>query len=671
MRDAEATFPVNAVAPQRVVDLHGGVRRAIRAARTHLLSLQRPDGHWCGRLEADTVLESEFLLLMRFLGREDEARNARAAASIRRRQLPEGGWAIYPGGTAEVSASVKAYFVLKLQGDPAEAEHMRRARRAILDLGGLEAVNTYTKVYLAVFGQVPWDACPAIPPEMVLLPPWFPVELNDMSSWSRGIFVPLSVVWAHRPVRPVPPAAAIPELRASRPNGGQGEPPRLQDPGVRLWRAVFAGTDAGLKLLDEAGLRPLRRRALRAAERWILDRQPHTDGLGAIFPAIVNAVMALRCLGYPAEHPTVRHELEGLEKLVVDDGETLRLQPTLSPVWDTAQSLNALLASGLSPDHPALLRGAAWLLEREVRRPGDWRARNPRGGIGGWYFEYANEFYPDCDDTAEVLKALAGVRPADPELQERVRAARRRGLAWLASMQNDDGGWAAFDRNCALEPLAHVPFADHNAMLDPSWEDVTSRVLETLALEGHDLRVPIVRRGVDFLLSRQEEDGTWYGRWGCNYIYGTWLALQGLRGVGVDLREERFRRSVTWLCERQNADGGWGETLASYEDPRLKGRGRSTASQTAWAVLGLVAAGEADSEVALGGVEHLLRTRRLDGSWQDAAWTGTGFPGVFYLRYHLYDDYFPLLALASWRQASSAGSEGGGGFGCDAMRPTG
>jgi len=638
-------------APSREPDL-ASVEEAIRRSRESLLSLQADDGHWCGELEADSVLESEYIMLLRFLGREDGERARKAAERIRRLEHPDGGWAIFPGGEPEVSATVKAYFALKLLGDDPDAPHMRRARRRALERGGVEATNTYTKIYLAMFGQYPWSKCPAIPPEIMLLPRWFFVNVNEMSSWSRGIFVPLSVVWAYRPVRTVPDRARIDELYVP------GEGARAadeDDPAERYWRAFFETVDRGLKALERSrALRPLRAPALRFAERWIRDRLEESDGLGAIFPAILNTILAFHLLGYREDHPVLERQFAALEKLLIEEDDHLRIQPALSPVWDTAQTMSALVASGLRRDHPALTEGAEWLLEREVRRSGDWVYNNPEVEPGGWYFEYANEFYPDCDDTAEVLLALDRVEPTDPELEEGIGAARERGMRWLLSMQNEDGGWAAFDRGCDKEFLAHVPFADHNAMLDPSCEDITGRVLELLAGEGFDRSHPAVVGGVRFLREAQCEDGSWYGRWGCNYIYGTWLALRGLAAVGEDMSRDRYRRAVRWLESCQNPDGGWGETLASYSDPARKGEGHSTASQTAWALMGLLAAGCRDSGSVRRGLDYLLRTQREDGSWEDEYWTGTGFPEVFYLRYHLYDDYFPLLALAAYLDARRA-----------------
>lgn len=660
------------------------VAGAVEGARSHLLSLQREDGHWCGELEADSVLESEYIVLLHFLGRSDGEDARKAAEEIRRRQNPDGAWSIYPQGPDDVSASVKAYLSLKLAGDDPDAPHMRRARRTILEEGGIEATNTYTKIYLALLGQYEWGRCPAIPPEMVLLPDDFYFNLSSISSWSRGIFVPLSVVWAYRPVRPVPPHAEVDELRAggrgraggsgrddegavgghARSNGrGSLDLPgpsgkwkaRAEDAGeqaiVQFWQRFFHATDRFLKALERRGVTPFRERALQAAEDWILERIEDSDGLGAIFPAIVNAVMALRLRGYGEDHPAVSSQLEALEKMTIREEETLRIQPALSPVWDTAQAMVALREAGVPGDHPSLLEGAEWLLEREVRRPGDWAANDVDAEPSGWYFEYANAFYPDCDDTAEVLQALGAVEAPDPELRRRIRRARERGLSWLLAMQNEDGGWAAFDRGCGHNvALTCVPFADHNAMLDPSCADITGRVLELLADEGFGRTDGPVERAVEFLRREQLEDGSWYGRWGCNYIYGTCFALRGLAAVGEDMNRPRYRRAAAWLKSAQNEDGGWGEPLGTYTDPSLKGEGPSTAAQTAWAVLGLDAAGEASSPELRRGVEYLLRTRDEDGSWTDRWWTGTGFPEVFYLRYDYYDDYFPLLALSACRE---------------------
>jgi squalene-hopene/tetraprenyl-beta-curcumene cyclase len=621
---------------------HRGARRspltrATEAAQGWLLAAQAEDGHWCGELEGDTILETEYVILLHFLGRLDDPRVAKAARYVRSRQLPAGGWAIYPGGPPEVSASVKAYFVLKIAGDDPEAPHLRRARQTILDLGGIDACNSFTKIYLSICGQYDWWDCPAVPPEMMLLPRWLYFNLYEMSSWSRGIVVPLSIVWALRPVRPVAPEHGIAELRpaartapatstaatpatassaAGNPPGAAGArraPASLRNLALggasRFWRIFFHQLNHLLKAAERLSVRPFRRRALARAEAWVLERLEDSDGLGAIFPPIVNTIFALCCLGYDGDHPVVRGQLAELEKLEIEEDGALRLQPCFSAVWDTALALHALADLGEQgiAGTPEALEGARnWLLDREIQRTGDWSVKAPGATPGGWCFEYRNAFYPDCDDTAEVLTALSGL-PGGVE-----EPAARRGLAWLLAMQNDDGGWGAFDRDCDKQILTHVPFADHNALLDPSTADVTGRVVDSLCRLGLAPADPPLRRAVAFLRAEQETDGTWYGRWGCNYIYGTWLVLRALarcdaapsaRRAGLAVTADAScRRAAEWLLSCQNADGGWGESPRSYDDPTQKGIGPSTAAQTAWALMALFATGFAATPAAERGV---------------------------------------------------------------------
>jgi len=631
------------------------VRNAVEAAQRYLLSIQAPDGHWCGELEGDTILESEYALTLHFLGRSGDSRFKKLAEHLRRKQLPGGGWAIYEGGTAEVSSSVKAYFVLKLAGDDPNAPHMTRAREVILSLGGIDACNSFTRIYLAIFGQCSWDDCPAVPPEIVLLPDSGVFNIYKMSSWSRAIVVPLSVIWASKPSCPVPDFAAIPELHVPR-EAGAPVPLVGRTRRERTWRRFFTTVDATLKRLEQAGLTPLRKKALAACESWIHERLALSDGLGAIFPPIINTILAFRCLGYAADDPRVTRQVRELEKLELEDEDTIHLQPCLSPVWDTALAIVALSDAGLPADDPALLNAARWLLEREVKSVGDWKKACPEAQTGGWYFEYANEWYPDADDTAQVLMALARVRfPGEAEDLAR-QGAVARGQAWMLAMQNKDGGWGAFDKDCDNEVLTFIPFADHNAMIDPSCEDITGRTLEALHAIGVPAGDPTVRRAASYLERRQHGDGTWYGRWGCNYIYGSWLALRGLLHAGEDLRERRFQRAADWLRAHQNGDGGWGELPASYDDPSLKGCGPSTPSQTAWALMALFATGDRDSDSVRRGIEYLLSLQAYDGTWKEEHWTGTGFPKVFYLRYHLYAIYFPLWALSLYAREEAAGA---------------
>jgi len=652
MRHSESSGAVAMVPVPSVTEAPGTrLRRAVEAARESLLELQHEDGHWCAELEGDSILGSEYVLCLHFLGRADEKRVTKAASYVRQRQLAEGGWAIYPGGGADVSASVKAYLVLKLAGDDPEAPHMTRARETILGLGGIDACNSFTRIYLAIFGQYPWSQCPAVPPEIVLLPRWLYFNLYAMSSWSRAIVVPLAMIWAYRPCRELPEHARIPELRV---RGGKPAHPAVDGLRGHLWSAFFRLVNVANHVFEALRIRPWRRRALARAEAWILERLEKSDGLGAIFPPIINTLIALRCHGYPLDHPAMRRQLRELEKLEIEDGDTLRVQPCKSPVWDTTLALNALLESGLAADHPAAQRAARWMVAKEVREPGDWKLIDPEAPVGGWYFEYANEFYPDCDDTAEVLKCLEKVPLAHEREEAGRRAALARGQAWLLSMQNGNGGWAAFERDCTRKVLTYIPFADHNAMIDPPTVDITARSIEALHALGMERGEPAIERGIRFLFDEQESDGSWYGRWGCNYLYGTWLALRGLSAAGHDVREPRVRRAAEWIRRHQNADGGWGELPASYEDPRRKGQGPSTAAQTAWALMGLFFSGDHTSPAARRGVDYLLARQRPDGTWHDEYWTGTGFPRVFYLRYHLYALYFPLQALGLYEEYMAA-----------------
>ncbi len=627
------------------------------AARTTgwLLERQHPDGHWCAELEGDTILESEYVLLLAFLGREDSDVARRAARYLVEKQLPDGGWAMYPGGRADVSGSVKAYFALKLTGHDPQAEPMQRARRAILDGGGADAVNSFTRYYLALLGQIPYDLCPAVPPEIVLAPKWFPVNLYAVSAWSRTIIVPLSVMSACRPVRQIEPARGIRELFRAEPEDW----PPLRRPGalgpdpLLSWARLFRGVDAGLRWCQRRGLTPLRRRALEAARQWMLERCEAGDGLGAIFPPIVWSIIALRCLGCADQSDEVRECHRQLESLILEDQATgsIRLQPCKSPVWDTAITLRALQSAGLDRAGPEASRAASWLLAREIRRPGDW-AQTVRAEPGGWCFEYRNDFYPDVDDTIMVLMALQGQLPAPPGAAAGATAAAiDRGRRWILAMQNLDGGWGAFDRNNDRRFLCYVPFADHNAMIDPSTPDLAGRTLECLAALGYRVGHPAIDRGVAFLRRTQQSDGAWYGRWGVNYIYGTWQGLVGLADVGLPLSDPAIQAGAAWLLKHQQPCGGWGESADSYAEAALAGQGPPTASQTAWALLGLSAAGLAEHPAVYRGIRYLLESQQSDGSWQESQFTGTGFPLVFYLRYHAYPIYFPLLALGRWLNA--------------------
>jgi squalene-hopene/tetraprenyl-beta-curcumene cyclase len=669
------------------------VGAAIERTTHWLLSQQDLEGYWVGELEGDTILESEYILLLTFLGRGQSDVAYRAARYMLEKQLPSGGWAIYPGGPLEISASVKAYFALKITGHSPEAEYMARAREAILAAGGAERVNSFTRYYLALLGVLSYRQCPAVPPELMLIPRWCPFNIYEMSAWSRTILVPLSLLWAHQPSVTLTEEQGIRELFHGRPEDLPLTMPkseqvdRLKKKTWIDWDAFFRRVDQGLKLIEKLRLRPFRRTAIRRASRWMLERFEKSDGLGAIFPPIVWSVVALKCLGYPDDSPEVSSQLTELEKLCIHEGDTTRLEPCKSPVWDTAIATIALREAGLSSDHPAIGRAIRWLLSKEVRRRGDWSTRRPGQEPAGWYFEFNNEFYPDVDDTCMVLialarclgrespeswtaeflvgdwssngssedaalvtargdssrSALAEVEGLTPMLQ-----AIRRGLRWILTMQSRDGGWGAFDADNTREIFTRVPFADHNAMIDPSTADLTARMLEMLADVGLASDHTSIRRALSFVWSEQESDGAWYGRWGVNYLYGTWQVLVGLVAIGVSPDDLRIRRAAEWLKAKQQGIGGWGETAQSYDDPSLRGSGPATASQTAWALMGLMAAGETDSPEVRRGIDYLLETQRDDGTWDEPWFTGTGFPRVFYLKYHLYRIYFPLMALGRY-----------------------
>jgi squalene-hopene/tetraprenyl-beta-curcumene cyclase len=580
----------------------------------------------------------------------DHHRAARLANYIRRKQLPDGGWNIYPGGPSEINASVKAYVALQIAGDSPEAPHMARARCQIHDLGGVEVTNSYTRLYLALCGALPWSYVPAIPPELILLPSWFFLNIYSMSSWTRAIVVPLMLVYARKPRWDLPPNCGVQELF----HDPSGRIPAFEWDSRRVsWHNFFLLLDRLFKWHEKLPWKPLRRRAMRRAQQWLLEHLERSEGLGAIFPAMVNSVLALRALGYSADDPLTARELGHLARYEIEEGDTLRLQPCVSPVWDTAVTMFSLQEAGLPPDHPALVKAASWLLDRQVMGGGDWQVNNPGVDPGGWAFEYRNDFYPDVDDTGFVLMALQRVAYPDPA---RLEQAVRCGTAWVLSMQNRDGGWGAFDRDNDSTILTRVPFADHNAMIDPSTGDLTARVLEYLGRLGWPASHPVIQRAVRFLERDQTREGAWYGRWGVNYLYGTSGALRALESVNLQ-KEPASRRAAAWLRAVQNPDGGFGETCASYDDPELKGRGPSTPSQTAWGLIGLLAAGEISEPAVRQAVGYLLEQQRENGAWAESAFTGAGFPRVFYLRYHLYRNVFPLYALARFRNLLSSASD--------------
>ncbi|HZQ93174.1 MAG TPA: squalene--hopene cyclase [Terriglobales bacterium] len=651
----------------KIDDMRSRVAAAADASRRFLFSLQSEEGYWCGELEADATLESDYILLHTLLGTGAEGRMRAAANWILRHQNTDGGWSLYPGGPSNISASVKAYFALKLAGYKADHPALGRAREKVLELGGVTQVNTFTKIYLCFFGQYDYDAVPAIPPEIVLFPKWFWFNLYEISSWSRAILVPLAIAYAKKPFKKIPDEMGVEELY--RPGTRTRSGMRLPwDKKLVSWRNFFLVADRMTHMFERVHVRPLRSIALKVAERWMLERMEMSDGLGAIFPGIMNSIIALRCLGYSLDDPQLIRALDEFENLGIEEpGDpaasdearrepTFRMQPCKSPVWDTAYALFALAESGVSSRDPRLLKAADWLLSKEVRHKGDWAVKARNVEPGGWYFEFNNEFYPDVDDSAMVLLALERVDNPRERYQHEVA---QRAIAWIYAMQCKDGGWASFDKDNDRMVFQHIPFADHNAMLDPATVDITGRVLEMLAAYGHNRDEKQIERALTFIRKQQESDGSWFGRWGVNYLYGTMQVLRGLDAIGVDHHEPFVQQAAEWVRMVQNHDGGWGETCGSYDDPNTKGAGPSTPSQTAWAVLALLAAGDTRSDSITRGVAYLLKTQKKDGAWRVPDYTGTGFPRVFYLKYHLYEIYFPLLALTAYAKALGSAEAGG------------
>ncbi len=619
------------------------IQTAICRAQENLLRLQHEEGFWVGELMVDCTLCADYILFMHWAGKIDLVLQEKCVAHIRARQLPDGGWNIYHGGPSEVNASIKAYFALKLAGHQPGEAWMGEARAVILRLGGIPRMNTYGKLYLALLGQFPWKYLPTIPVEIMLFPKWLFFNLWEMSSWSRAMLIPLAIINHHKPTRQLPAEKCLHELY---PAGTEGTDLSLdQDARFFTWRNFFLRVDSVFKKFRVMGIKPLRRLALEKAEQWMTERMGEgSDGLAAVFPAMLNAIIALKTLGYPESNTLLQKAVRDFEGLFVDDPQDFRIQPCLSPIWDTAINLIALLESGMPADHPAVRRGSEWLVSKEVRVKSDWWVKNPHHEASGWAFEFNNVHYPDTDDTAMVLMAL---RLAKVGEEGKLREVFDRALPWLLSFQCRDGGWGAFDKEVTQRWLEDIPFADHNAILDPTCSDLTGRTLELLGYVGFDRASTCVREALRHLRETQEDDGSWYGRWGVNYIYGTWQVLRGLRAIGEDMQQDWVVRARVWLASCQNEDGGWGETCATYDDPTLKGIGDSTPSQTAWALMGLLAATDPDCAAIHRGVDYLTRTQNRDGSWDEPQTTGTGFPKVFYLKYDMYRNNWPLLALAT------------------------
>jgi squalene-hopene/tetraprenyl-beta-curcumene cyclase len=622
---------------------------AMSAAAESMLRQQHREGWWCGELEADSSLEADAIMMDFYLGEPNLERVRKMANCIREEQTAEGGWCMYPGGQPNINLIIKSYFALRLAGVPENDPALVKARKLALDLGGVEAANSFTRIYLCFFGQYSWNDVPALPPEILLLPNFAYINLYEVSAWSRAILVPLSIIYSFQPKKKPPHGVSLKPLFLEQDTRRTslflpGEP-------LHSWKSIIHAADRTLSVLEQKKWTPLRKKALKKAEQWLVEHLENSDGLGAIYPAMMNAIIAMDCLGYDRNSGPLRHELDEFWKLGIEEGETFRMQPCVSPVWDTALAAFATnecmrAAEGAEAQHEALQRGADWLISKQVLRTGDWAVKNPAVAPGGWCFEFANDPYPDVDDTAMVLLALSRIRTHDTIRQQQ---SMRRGLAWLLSMQNADGGWSSFDKDNNKQVLTQVPYADHNAMLDPSAADITGRVLEMLGSLGYGPTFPPAERAIDYLRRQQESEGCWFGRWGVNYIYGTCFALRGLAAIGYDMTEGTCMQAAEWIRSLQNADGGWGETADSYHRPELRGIGPSTAAQTAWALMAIFSTGDYYSESAVRGVKYLLDHQR-DGGWEDVTWTGTGFPKVFYLKYHLYSHYFPMLALAEYHR---------------------
>jgi squalene-hopene/tetraprenyl-beta-curcumene cyclase len=605
-----------------------GVDAALARACEALRRLQHSHGWWKGELETNVTIDAEDLLLRSFLGVLTPSQAAGTARWIRSKQRSDGTWATFYEGPPDLSTTVEAWAALRLAGDRADAAHMRKAAEFVLDAGGVEASRVFTRVWMALFGLWPWEQLPVIPPELVLLPARVPLNIYDFGCWARQTIVPLAIVGSYRPVRALP--FGIDELRTG---AAVARPAPFPS-----WKWAFAQADRALHGYERRPLRALRRLALARAEQWIVQRQEADGGWGGIQPPWVYSLIALQLRGYPLDHPVMRAGIAGFDGFTVEDHEGRRLEACQSPVWDTALAVTALADAGAGADDPAVLSAAAWLLGEEVRGRGDWAVRRPNLAPGGWAFEFANVNYPDIDDTAEVGLALLRAGAGSS-------AAVARGRDWVLGMQSRDGGWGAFDADNTRALCRELPFCDFGELIDPPSADVTAHVVEFLA--AVDGPRAAIDAGADWLLRAQERDGSWFGRWGANHVYGTGAVVPALVAAGVPGSSRPVQRAVEWLHRQQNDDGGWGEDLRSYRDDRWRGRGASTASQTAWALLALLAAGDASQAVARG-VAWLVTAQRPDGTWDEPWFTGTGFPGDFYINYHLYRLVFPVVALGRY-----------------------
>ncbi|MBD2246006.1 squalene--hopene cyclase [Nostoc sp. FACHB-888] len=621
------------------------VADAIAASQQYLLSIQNPAGYWWAELESNVTITAEVVLLHKIWGTDQGRPLHKVEAYLRQQQRQHGGWELYYGDGGELSTSVEAYMALRLLGVSATDPAMIRAQAFILQRGGISKTRIFTKLHLALIGCYNWRGIPSLPPWLMLLPKAFPVNIYEMSSWARSSTVPLLIVCDRKPVFITNPTINLDELYAEGVDQVRWELPQSGD-----WTDLFLTLDQGFKLAESLNLVPFRQEGIKAAEKWILERQEATGDWGGIIPAMLNSMLALRCLDYHRSDPIVERGLQAIDNFAIETENSYRVQPCVSPVWDTAWAMRALIESGFAPDYPAVVKAGEWLLQKQILDYGDWAVKNHQGKPGAWAFEFDNRFYPDVDDSAVVVMALHLVKLPNEKIKQ---AAIARALNWIASMQCKPGGWAAFDLDNDQDWLNSIPYGDLKAMIDPNTADVTARVVEMLGACDLSIDSYNLERSLTYLLREQETEGCWFGRWGVNYIYGTSGVLSALALIDPQKHKLSIERGAAWLIRCQNPDGGWGETCRSYDDPSLKGKGNSTASQTAWALIGLLAAGEATGQLALKvierGIDYLVATQQPDGTWFEADFTGTGFPCHFYLKYHMYQQYFPLIALGRYQ----------------------
>lgn len=615
-------------------ELEGAIRRTV----DHYLHSQHTDGYWCAELESNVTITSEYTMLLTLIDRLDVLKARRVAKYLIQQQNVNGSWGLFHGHDGDLSSTVEAYFALKLVGEQPDSEPMTRARRYILERGGVECARVFTKIWLALFGQYRWDDIPSMPVELILLPSGCYFNIYEFSSWARGTIVPLSVVLSIRPTHPLPSSKTIPELYCTCPSSANKRFPSYT-------HKLFYLFDRIAKALERHPIPILHERAMKAAEEWIFDHQEESGDWAGIQPPMVYSILALFYRGYPLDHPVIVQGLKAIDDFCIEDEIGLRMQSCVSPVWDTALTTLALRCADVPAEHPSLTRAASWIVKKQVLSGGDWQIK-AKCEPGGWAFEFFNTCYPDVDDTAIIISTLHTMNGHSPGPYD---FSRTRAMNWCIGMQSRSGGWGAFDKDNNMVILNRIPFADNEALVDYPTADVTGRVIEAMATFGYSRSHPVAAKAIRFLMDNQEPDGSWWGRWGVNYIYGTWSVLRGLIAMGDKPQDPHIRRAVDWLKRQQNSDGGWGETCETYSRPELRGKGPSTASQTAWAIMGLLLGGEGSCPEAARGIDFLLRNQQPDGTWHEDHFTGTGFPKHFYIRYHNYRNCFPLMALGQYR----------------------